>query len=424
MSKRFIAFMMAVVVVVAAAIWFFVFRGSGSQQPSYQTVQASIGSVKEVVSGSGNLEARKTYSVLLQNQGVVDRLSVKTGDTIKLGQELLRVGGKPLYAILGNSPIYRQLASGNTGDDVRWIQQSLDKLGYDTTIDGGYGSSTINALYDFQDAKGLDETSKVGPDTFQAFPLPLVAMDVAVEQGQSVSVGTVAMTLADPRDLQVVVNVNEIDLPKIKISQAVDITIDALPGKTFAGKVASISPGLVASQSSTSGSGQSQSSGSSSSSSSQTGVVNYPVTISLTSTDPQLKAGMTANADIVVAAKDNVLTVPAAAIRDRGDRKMVMVLNSQGQITPTQVEVGTSSDSNSEILSGLQEGQNVVVGFASLNGAGSGGQGQSGSGSGGFRMPFGGGGMGGQGGFRQSSGSSGGGNNMRQSSGGFGGPRD
>ncbi len=423
MSKRFMAFLVVAVVVVAAAIWFFAFRGNGNQQPSYQTVQASMGSVREVVSGSGNLEAKKTYSVILQNQGVVDRLSVKTGDTIKLGQELLRVGGKPLYAILGNSPIYRQLASGNTGDDVRWIQQSLDKLGYDTTIDGDYGSSTIDALYDFQDNKGLDQTSKVGPDTFQAFPLPLVAMDVAVEQGQSVSAGTVAMTLANPQDLQVVVNVNEIDLPKIKIGQAVDITVDALPGKTFAGKVAGISPGLVASQSSTSGSGLSQSSGSSSSSSSQTGVVNYPVTISLTSTDPQLKAGMTANADIVVAAKDNVLTVPAAAIRDRGDRKMVMVLNSQGQVVPTQVEVGTSSDSNSEILSGIQEGENVVVNFAPSTGAGIGGQGQSGQGSGGFRMPFGGGGMGGQGGFRQGGGNSGG-NNMRQSGGGFGGPRD
>ncbi|MBE0448701.1 MAG: efflux RND transporter periplasmic adaptor subunit [Actinobacteria bacterium] len=361
MKKR----LLLVIVVIVAAVGiggYFLLRGNSSQQPVFQTVQASIGNVKEVIPGTGKVEIEQTYPVILQEQGVVDRLLVKTGDTVKLGQQLLSLSGKPLYAIEGNSPLYRQLASGNSGDDVRWLQQSLNKMGYSTTIDGDYGSGTISSLNDFQGDKGLTETTKVGPDTFQTFPLPLVVMDVAVSQGQSASPGTVALTLANPSDLQIVVDVNEIDMPKLKLGQAVDVTVDALPSVKLTGKVASISPGLVEGQSSSSGQNQG-------SSSSQSGVVTYPVTIQLTNGDPQLKAGMKVNADIIIAEKADVLTIPASAVRTRGDQKFVLIPNLNGQPQAAPVEVGITSDSVAEIVSGLQEGQQVVVGSGTLSSA-------------------------------------------------------
>lgn len=358
MKKRLLLVLVVIVVLVGVGA-FFLLRGNSSQQQVFQTAQASVGDVKEVISGTGNVEITQTYPLVLQSQGVIDRILVKEGDAVELGQQLLSVNGSPLYAIKGDSPIYRQIASGNTGDDVKWVQQSLKDMGYSNTVDGDYGSGTISALNDFQDHKGLTETTKVGPDTFQAFPLPLVVMDLAVKQGDSASSGTVAMTLANPSDLQIVVEVNEIDIPKLKLDQAVDITVDALPGVELTGKVASISPGLVESQSSSNGQ-------SSSLSSSQSGVVTYPVTIQLTKGDPQLKAGMKVNADIIIAEKTNVLTIPASALRTRGDQKFVMVPGSDGQPQVVSVEVGIKSDSVAEIVSGLDEGQQVVVGTGNL----------------------------------------------------------
>jgi len=382
--KKRLLLVLAVIVVLAGVGAFFLLRGNDGEQQVFQTAQASIGNVKEVVPGTGNVEITQTYPVLLQSQGVIDRILVKKGDTVELGRQLLSVNGKPLYAIKGDSPIYRQITSGDTGDDVKWVQQSLKDMGYSNTVDGDYGSGTISALNDFQDEKGLTEISKVGPDTFQAFPLPLVVMDVAVKQGDSVSLGTVAMTLANPSDLQIVVEVNEIDIPKLKLDQAVDITVDALPGVELAGKVASISPGLVESQSSSTG--QSSSSGSS-----QSGVVTYPVTIQLTKSDPQLKAGMKVNADIIIAEKTNVLTIPASALRTRGDQKFVMVPGSDGQPRAVPVEVGVKSDSMAEVVSGLNEGQQVVVGTGNL--ATAFGNASSGGRQGGGFGPFGGPGM-------------------------------
>jgi len=382
--KKRLLLVLAVIVVLAGVGAFFLLRGNNGQQQVFQTAQASVGNVKEVISGTGNVEITQTYPVVLQSQGVIDRILVKEGDAVELGQQLLSVNGNPLYAIRGDSPIYRQIASGDSGDDVKWVQQSLKDMGYSNTVDGDYGSGTISALNDFQDDKGLTETSKVGPDTFQAFPLPLVVMDVAVKQGDSASSGTVAMTLANPSDLQIVVEVNEIDIPKLKLDQAVDITVDALPGIELTGKVESISPGLVESQSSSNGQ-------SSSSSSSQSGVVTYPVTIKLTKGDPQLKAGMKVNADIIIAEKNSVLTIPASALRTRGDQKFVMVPGSDGQPQAVSVEVGIKSDSVAEIVSGLNEGQQVVVGSGNLASA-FGNASSSGRQGGGFG-PFGGPGM-------------------------------
>lgn len=362
----------AVLGVVAAAVYYFGFRGTGEQAPAFQTTQVRTGTVREVVSGTGTLEAKKTYPVLVQGQGVVDRLDVSVGDTIKLGRRLFSVGGKAVYATSGGTPLYRQLASGDSGTDVRSLQWSLRRLGYDVTVDGDYGDDTIDGLHEFQDDRGLEEADTAGPDTFQALPLPLRVMDVGIEQGQSVSRGTVAMTLANPKSLEVVIDVNEIDMPKIKLGESVSIKVDALPGRRFTGKVTAVSPGLVASSSS-----QTQADGQSSSSS-QTGVVNYPVTISLRQRDSRLKAGMQASADIVIRARKNVLSIPSGAVHDRDGQKYVTVVG-RGGVRRVPVKVGLSSDTAVEIRSGLQEGDIVVVGAAASSSGASDGQGGSSS---------------------------------------------
>lgn len=386
MPKRRVWITVVAVVMVGAAA-FLMLRRSDGQTTTYQTVKAAAGDVRETVAGTGDIQSKAAYSVVIQTQGIVDRLLVDVGDTVRLGRKLLSVSGKPLYAIKGSSPIYRVLTSGDEGDDVKWLQQSLEAMGYDVTVDSEYGGGTIDAVYAFQDDKGLENTSDVGPDTFQTFPLPLTVMDVAVSQGESVTQGAVAMTLANPRALKVVVDVNEIDIPKIKRGQRVEITVDALPGKTFPGKVSNISPGLVAAASGTGGADSS-----SSSQSSQTGVVSYPVTVELTHVDRQLKAGMKANADIIIAEKKNVLSVPQGAIRERHGRKTVLVPNADGGVRPIWIQVGLTSDATAQIVSGLEPGQEVVIGFGGsadgassangVGGQGGGAQGQNNQGTG------------------------------------------
>jgi HlyD family secretion protein len=90
------------------------------------------------------------------------------------------------------------------------------------------------------------------------------------------------------------------------------------------------------------------------------GVVNYPVTLELTSGDGAVKPGMTANLTIIVESRENVLFVPLRAIRTQGTQRSVTV-QYKGQSIPVPVTVGLTNDQSAEILTGLQEGDVVVI---------------------------------------------------------------
>jgi membrane fusion protein, macrolide-specific efflux system len=138
--------------------------------------------------------------------------------------------------------------------------------------------------------------------------------------------------------LQVVVNLAEIDSVRVKDNQAAQISLDALPDLALDGKVTQIWPAGVLTQ----------------------GVVNYPVTVQLTNPPASVKTGMSANVNIVVDERDNVLMVPNRAVRAQGRQKLATVL-FEGQQMQVPVQTGLSNDTMTEITSGLKEGDTVVL---------------------------------------------------------------
>jgi macrolide-specific efflux system membrane fusion protein len=90
------------------------------------------------------------------------------------------------------------------------------------------------------------------------------------------------------------------------------------------------------------------------------GVVNYDVVIDVAGNDVPIKAGMTANANVQVARKENVLLIPTRAIRAQGSRRLVTVLEGD-LLTEVVVTLGLSNDQETEILSGLSEGMQVLT---------------------------------------------------------------
>jgi macrolide-specific efflux system membrane fusion protein len=134
--------------------------------------------------------------------------------------------------------------------------------------------------------------------------------------------------------------VAETDLPNIKVGQAASVTLDALPGQTFTGQVSSISASPTVTQ----------------------GVVTYAVVVSLS----DLPAtggpvpGMTATAEITTESHSNVLILSSRAIQRVGTRQVVTVMNN-GKQTTQSVTTGLTSGTNTEIDSGLQQGDVVVI---------------------------------------------------------------
>jgi len=167
-----------------------------------------------------------------------------------------------------------------------------------------------------------------------------------------------AVTVVDLSNLQIKVTIAEVDLPRVKVGDTAQLTFDALSGATYNAKVTAISPAGTVTQ----------------------GVVNYPVILVLTDADNAIKPGMTANLTIEVERRDNVLLIPTRAVRTQGNQKIVTV-QLKGQSLQTPVTTGLSNDTSVEIISGLQEGDVVVVNQTTTRTTG-------GPGGGGLGIPF------------------------------------
>jgi HlyD family secretion protein len=166
------------------------------------------------------------------------------------------------------------------------------------------------------------------------------------------------MVLNNVDTFQVVVPFEESDAAKVKVNQPVEITYDALPDVTSEGKVLSVSP--VGTDIS--------------------GVTNYYATIVLNNPDPQLKDGQTAEAGVLTESKDNVLTVPNNAVIKQGGKSFVSVPGPDGAPVQKQFTPGAVGDDRTEVQSGLNEGDQILLPQAQVQSTPGGGGGGGGGG--------------------------------------------
>lgn len=155
--------------------------------------------------------------------------------------------------------------------------------------------------------------------------------------GAGSSGGSPSITLVDPNNIAVNLQVDESDIARIEIGQAANVTFDALAGRQFPATVLSIAPAGTTSQ----------------------GVTGFLVVLGLQNARGA-RAGMTATAEITYAQRDDVLSVPNRAVTRQGRDRFVQVVTPSG-IEQRQVQVGMSNDQVTEVADGLAEGDEVVI---------------------------------------------------------------
>ncbi|MGH2349584.1 MAG: efflux RND transporter periplasmic adaptor subunit [bacterium] len=152
--------------------------------------------------------------------------------------------------------------------------------------------------------------------------------------------GTVVFTLADTSVVLVSILVDESDIARVTTQAQVQITADALPDLTFAGRIARVAPQPVVQQN----------------------VRQYPVTVEVTDPQRLLRLGMTVDAEFILARATGVLIVPQEAVRGT-ESKAVFIVHG-AELEPRVVETGLSDGRFVAITSGLQEGDVVYLGPA------------------------------------------------------------
>jgi HlyD family secretion protein len=164
--------------------------------------------------------------------------------------------------------------------------------------------------------------------------------------GAVVSAGGEAFRVDDLSNLVIDVQVVEVDINHVQIGQAASVTFDAIPNKTYSGKVLSTDLAGTSAQSS----------------------VNFNVNVQITNADAQVKPGMSANVTIITNKVDNALLVPNTSIFTDTNGGQYVYLVQNGTTTKAPVTIGAVSDSVTQITSStLKAGDTIVLSFASTS---------------------------------------------------------
>ncbi len=185
----------------------------------------------------------------------------------------------------------------------------------------------------------LDQARSRLADAELTAPHDGVITMVGVKEGELTG-GQPAFVLTDLSAYHVEVTVDEIDIGRVVEGQPVTVTLDALPGEALSGWVDAIAE----------------------TASLDAGVVSYKVTIRLKPTTAPLRAGMTATVDIVTERRENVLLVPNRFVRlDRASGRAFVDKLVEGEPVSVEIQIGLRDETYSEVLTGLQEGDVIVL---------------------------------------------------------------
>ncbi|NBB53044.1 efflux RND transporter periplasmic adaptor subunit [Rhizobium sp. CRIBSB] len=305
---------LGVLALSAVAVWFFFLRG-GEETDPYRTEAVSRGEIVRSVSASGSLEALVTVEVGSQISGQVTQVLVDYNDRVRKGQTLAILDPQNQRSAVEQSQA--QIASATAGVAQAEAQVALAQAEYDrqkflfdrqiiaqAALDTAQASlrtaqagvRQAHAQVQQQQAALRANQATLGRTTIVA-PIDGVIIDRQIEPGQTVASGlnvAVLFTLAqDLGRVQALINVDEADIGSVRVGQPVKFTVDAYANDNFTGQVTRIRA-LPTSESN---------------------VVAYTVEVEAENPGERLLPGMTANAEIILEQRPNVLRVPNAALR-------------------------------------------------------------------------------------------------------------
>ena len=349
----------AALLVVAIAFW--LFSGSKKEEAvTFDTAKVAPANIKNSVTATGSVEPVTSVTVGTQVSGIISKLYVDYNTTVKKGQVIAELDKTNLTSELNTAKA--SLASAES--DLNYQQTNFQR--YQTLYKKGLVSADEydSAKLSYKKAKeqvaqAKEMVAKAQTNLSYAIitsPIDGVVISKAVEEGQTVAASYATpelFTIAkDLKDMQVVADVDEADIGDVKEGERVTFTVDAYPNETFEGVVKQVRQEATTTNN----------------------VVTYEVVISAPNKDLKLKPGLTANVTIYTAERQNVVSVPSKALRFTPTKdlmKGIKIIDCNGKnkvwtkesntFRAHAVQIGMTDGINTEILSGIKQGQEVVT---------------------------------------------------------------
>ena len=388
----------AVLLLIAVATWWLLLRKAPA--PALATSPVSRGSIEQTVEATGTIDAFKRVSVGAQVSGQVKSLKVQLGDTVKEGDLIAEIDATTqenevlnAEATLEQTRAQRAVQAASLRQAELVFARQKEMLAAEATSQQDYDNAeatlkSARAQIQSLDAQIRGSETRLGTAranlayTRITAPMDGTVVAVVTEEGRTVNANQSAPTIVILARLDVVTvsaEISEADVVKIKPGMPVYFTTLGDADRRYEATLRQVNPApaSIANESS---------SGSSSSSSSSSSAVYYNALFDVDNPDGTLRIDMTAQVSVLLQQARDALLVPTVALgpKTRDGEQLVRVVDANGQPQPRKVKVGINNGANAQILSGLAEGDRVVVGEGGSAGASASG-GRPGGG-GGMRM--------------------------------------
>jgi HlyD family secretion protein len=376
MSKTKI--IIAVIVLLAiAGIVFASVRSKGKEGTPVALGKVERADILSKVSSNGRIDAKRKVDLSAHVMGQIVNLAVREGDVVKKGDFLLQIDQKQLAASAeGAAASMRALLSDRDAARASLVeaernferarsnfaekiipQAELDRAR--SALDSARANvSSIQQRIGQAQANVTAARDTLSKTTMTA-PMGGIITALPVEEGEVAVIGTMnnpgtkLLTIADMSVVEAVMEVDETDIPSVKVGQRATVTIDAYPNKTFSGLVTEVGSSPITGLGASTGSE----------------AINFEVKITLENPPVGVRPGFSASADIITGTRAKAVAIPiqALVVREKktGDKSVDeegVYLNQNGEAKFVAIATGLAGDANVEVVRGLSAGQEIVTG--------------------------------------------------------------
>lgn len=392
-NRRMMYVIIGVVVVLTAVIGLIAATRGGTKIDPSKLAKVERGDLAKSVVATGKVEPITKVEIKSKASGIVKKLYVDAGDRVKRGQLLAELDKEEIEARVAQAKAQTEASEASLkatqadlerakvdaeGPDVPMVKRAYERAqgmakegvvsqsalddaqkNYELALNkqnvakaqlqvlqAKIGQARAQVAQDHANLKQLEE--QLGYTTIVS-PIDGIILSRDVEVGDAVSsilvlgsTATLIMTEGDTSEVYVKGKVDESDIGKVYMGQPARIKVESFKDKTFNGKVTKISPMGVE----------------------KDNVTTFEVRVSINNPGGELKAVMTANAEIILEEHKNVLQIPEGAILyDKDKKASVEVPDPKGKEGKNKVAVniGISNGAKTEVLGGLKEGDQVVL---------------------------------------------------------------
>jgi HlyD family secretion protein len=369
-KKKRTVLILAVIVVIALIV---VFNMQANREKSIEVTVEKVQkeNLTSIISASGEVSPKKNVNISAQIPGRIIKIGVEEGQMVKSGDFLLKLESTQYEANADRDRAFiRGYKAELRRDESNYSRQKKlhdDQLISSESLEAALAQYDVSKAsheaiqYQIEQAEASLQSSMDNlRKTVYNSPIDGIITSLRIEEGEIALVGTmnnpgtVLMSIADLSVMEVEVDVDETDVIGIQINQEAEVRVDAFPDLTIKGNVTEIGSSALQQ---VAGSQESK---------------DFKVVITLSDPPKNLKPGLTASADIITARKEGTLAVAISALvlrdkegeeeADDENREEGVYLVQDDRVKFQSVEKGILGELKIEIKSGLEEGQDIVVG--------------------------------------------------------------